>query len=52
MSRILLSTLAAAVLAAPVAAHHETAGKSHAIATVTITEAIKADGKGSRTGHL
>src|SRR5688500_18553016 len=45
MSRILLSTLAAAVLAAPVAAHHETPAKSHAIATVTITEAVKADGK-------
>ena len=50
MSRILLSTLAAAVLAAPVAAHHETAGKSHAIATVTITEAVKADGKALAPG--
>ena len=45
MYRLLLSTLAAVVLAAPVAAHHETAGKSHAVATVTITEAVKADGK-------
>ena len=50
MSRILLSTLAAAVLAAPVAAHHETAGKSHAIATVTITEAVKADEKALAPG--
>ena len=50
MNRILLSTLAAAVLAAPVAAHHETAGKSHAIATVTITEAVKADGKALAPG--
>jgi hypothetical protein len=45
MYQLLLSTLAAAALAAPVAAHHETAGKSHAVATVTITEPVKADGK-------
>lgn len=45
MSRLLLSTLAAVALAAPVGAHHETAGKSHAVATVTITEPVKADGK-------
>lgn len=50
MSRILLSVLAAAVLAAPVAAHHETAGKSHAIATVTLTEPVKADGKALAAG--
>ena len=45
MSRILLSALATVVLAAPAAAHHETAGKSHAVATVTISEPVKADGK-------
>lgn len=45
MRRILLSTVAAVAVAAPVAAHHETAGKSHAVATVTITEPVKADGK-------
>ena len=45
MGRLLLSTIAIAVLVAPAAAHHETAGKSHAIATVTITEQVKADGK-------
>lgn len=50
MSRILLSMLVAVVLAAPVAAHHETAGKSHAIATVTISEAVKADGKALAPG--
>ena len=50
MYRLLLSTLAAVVLAAPVAAHHETAGKSHAIATVTITEPVKADGKALAPG--
>ena len=45
MSRLLLSAIAAVSIAAPVAAHHETAGKSHAVATVTITEPVKADGK-------
>jgi len=45
MSRLMLSTLAAVSLAAPIAAHHETPGKSHAVATVTISEAVKADGK-------
>ena len=45
MSRLLLSAIAAVVIAAPVAAHHETAGKSHAVATVTITEPVRADGK-------
>src|SRR5678809_644041 len=45
MTRLLLSTLAALALTAPVAAHHETPGKSHAVATVTINEPVKADGK-------
>ena len=45
MSRLLLSTLVALAIATPAVAHHETAGKSHAVATVTITEAVKADGK-------
>ena len=45
MTRLLLSTLAALALTAPVAAHHETPGKSHAVATVTISEPVKADGK-------
>ena len=45
MNRILLCTVAAFALAVPVAAHHETAGKSHAVATVTIAEPVKADGK-------
>ena len=45
MSRLLFSTLAALAIAAPVAAHHDTPGKSHAVATVTITEPVKADGK-------
>jgi hypothetical protein len=45
MSRLLLSACAAVVFAGPIAAHHETAGKSHAIATVTITEPVKAGGK-------
>ena len=45
MSRILLSALAAVALATPVVAHHDTPGKSHAVATVTITEPVKADGK-------
>ena len=45
MNRLLLSALAAVALATPVAAHHETAGKSHAVATVRITEPVKADGK-------
>ena len=35
----------AVALIAPVAAHHETQGKSHAVATFTITEPVKADGK-------
>lgn len=45
MSRLLLSATLAGALVAPVAAHHETAGKSHAVATFTITEPVKADGK-------
>lgn len=45
MIRLLLSSLAALAITAPVAAHHETPGKSHAVATVTITEPVKADGK-------
>ena len=45
MSRLLLSTIASIAIAAPVAAHHDTAGKSHAVATVTITEQVRADGK-------
>lgn len=45
MSRLLLSTIASIAIVAPVAAHHETPGKSHAVATVTITEPVKADGK-------
>jgi hypothetical protein len=45
MSRLLLSTLAALAIATPAAAHHDTPGKSHAVATVTITEPVKADGK-------
>jgi hypothetical protein len=45
MSRLLLSALATVALATPVVAHHETPGKSHAVATVTITEPVKADGK-------
>jgi hypothetical protein len=45
MSRLLLSTLAALAIATPAMAHHETPGKSHAVATVTITEPVKADGK-------
>jgi hypothetical protein len=45
MHRLLLSTFAVFAIAAPLAAHHETAGKSHAVATVTITEPVKADGK-------
>ena len=45
MSRLLLSMLAAVAVAAPAFAHHETPGKSHAVATVTITEPVKADGK-------
>lgn len=45
MSRLLLSMFAAAALAAPVAAHHQTPGKSHAVATVTIAEPVKAGGK-------
>lgn len=45
MSRLLLSLTAAVALAAPVAAHHETPGKSHAVATVTIPEQVQASGK-------
>jgi hypothetical protein len=45
MSRLLLSTLVALAIATPAVAHHETAGKSHAVATVAITEPVKADGK-------
>jgi hypothetical protein len=45
MGRLLLSALIALSIAAPVAAHHETPGKSHAVATVTIGEPVKADGK-------
>ena len=45
MNRLLLSTFAALAVANPVAAHHETPGRSHAVATVTITEPLKADGK-------
>ena len=45
MYRLLLSALTAAAVAAPVAAHHEAAGRSHAVATVTIAEPVKADGK-------
>jgi hypothetical protein len=45
MSRLLLCMLAAVVLAAPAAAHHQTPGKSHAVATVTINEPVKAGGK-------
>jgi len=37
--------IAAATLAAPAAAHHTTPGKSHAVATVTLKEPVKADGK-------
>jgi len=52
MTRLLLSTLAALALTAPVAAHHETPGKSHAVATVTISEPVKADGKLLATADL
>ena len=45
MSRLLLSTIASLAIATPAVAHHETPGKSHAVATVTITEPVKADGK-------
>ena len=45
MHRLLLSSVAVLALAAPLAAHHETAGKSHAVATVTITEPVKANGQ-------
>lgn len=45
MSRLLLSTVAAISIAVPAAAHHQEAGKSHAVATVTITEPVRADGK-------
>src|SRR5262245_28343127 len=45
MRRLLLSSIAAFAVAWPVAAHHETPGKSHAVATVTITEPVKAGGK-------
>jgi hypothetical protein len=50
MNRLLLSACAAVIFAAPIAAHHETAGKSHAVATVTITEPVKAEGKLLATG--
>jgi len=50
MSRLLFSTLAALAIAAPAAAHHDTPGKSHAVATVTITETVKADGKALAPG--
>src|SRR5262245_16604591 len=45
MNRLLLSAIATLALATPAIAHHETPGKSHAVATVTITEPVKADGK-------
>jgi len=45
MSRLLLSALAVLSFALPAAAHHDTPGKSHAVATVTISEPVKADGK-------
>ena len=45
MSRLLMSAIATLALATPAMAHHETPGKSHAVATVTITEPVKADGK-------
>jgi hypothetical protein len=45
MSRLLLSGLTAVALATPAFAHHETPGKSHAVATVTLTEPVKAQGK-------
>src|SRR5262245_29713042 len=45
MNRLLLSVLAALSFALPAAAHHDTPGKSHAVATVTISEPVKADGK-------
>ena len=45
MSRLLLGMLVAAAFGVPALAHHETPGKSHAVATVTISEAVKADGK-------
>lgn len=45
MSRLLLSICAAVAVAAPVAAHHDTPGKSHAVATVTIAEPVKAGGQ-------
>ena len=45
MSRLLLSVFAAAAFAAPAAAHHDTPGKSHAVATVRISEPVKAGGK-------
>ncbi len=45
MSRLLLCMCAAALLAAPAAGHHQTPGKSHAVATVTIAEPVKAGGR-------
>ena len=45
MSRLLLSAVAVLSLTLPAAAHHDTPGKSHAVATVRITEPVKADGK-------
>src|SRR5690242_2233627 len=45
MGRLLLSIFAVLSFALPAAAHHDTPGKSHAVAKVTITEPVKADGK-------
>lgn len=45
MNRLLLSVFAVLAFALPAAAHHDTPGKSHAVATVTIPEPVKADGK-------
>lgn len=50
MNRLLLSLVAAVAMASPIAAHHETPGKSHAVATVTITEPVKADGQALAPG--
>ena len=51
MSRLLLSTLVALAFATPAVAHHETPGKSHAVATVTITEPVRADGQPLAPGN-
>ncbi len=45
MNRLLLSLIAAAALTSAAWAHHETPGKSHAVATVTIPQQVWADGK-------